>query len=350
MGNFKFDTGFIYNDSFSEKEFLDAVLKNIMDDYNAPSYIFDEIVLSDVSRINVPIFLSSGKSEIQYTRLLGYDKIETTTTYRTKTYSNGFKNKTQSSSYRTITEWKQDYGTITGSATSGIVRDEYMIYDEYITNHIMDKSNVGELSANELANYSLTPKEVNLLENDIMRMVFELNITYPTNKVKDEKYIGVTDLYNSSCTIVSLYKIELTIRNKIITFIAASNGEIEIKIFGEYPADDINEIFEFNRETAKEIKEATKKPRKIANYTILSTLFLFILLLILGIVLKLIPLIIITIVILVVGLIITIKFRMDVNKISKPYRQKIAEHSMNIYERNNIHKKESYNNYIINRK
>lgn len=40
--------GYLYNDSFSEKEFKEAVLKYIMDDYMSPSYIFDELEISEL--------------------------------------------------------------------------------------------------------------------------------------------------------------------------------------------------------------------------------------------------------------------------------------------------------------
>ena len=43
MKDYKINVGYLYNDSFTEKEFLNAVLKKINDDNSAPSYIFDEI-------------------------------------------------------------------------------------------------------------------------------------------------------------------------------------------------------------------------------------------------------------------------------------------------------------------
>ena len=90
MGNFKLDNGFVYNDSFTEKDFYDAVIENIRTDFRAPSYIFDEVIMSKVGRINVPLILTDGKADIEYSRVIGYDTYETTTKYKTTTYSNGW--------------------------------------------------------------------------------------------------------------------------------------------------------------------------------------------------------------------------------------------------------------------
>ena len=346
MEEYKFNVGYLYKDSFTEKEFLDAVLKYIKDDYLAPSYIFDEMVLSKIGRIDIPLIFSDGKSEIEYSRMIGYDRYETTTKYKTTTYSNGFQNKTQSSSTRTITDWQNDYGTISGTASSGNYEEKYKIYDEYVQNHVMDKNNTRYLSEDELNNINLPSEIIELLKNDILNKVFTENITYPGNHVKNEKYSGTTTLYNISCTIVSLYSLAIKIRDKELLFIACSNGEIEIKLFGDYPLDNYDEVNKVNREFSSQRLEATKKPRAIARYTILSTLFLFILFLSLGLSLKLLALTIISIIILIVGLIIWIKYLMDIKKISKPYYQKIFENNIKDYENKNKSKEESYQKFI----
>lgn len=350
MDNNKFTEGYLYNDSFTEKEFLDAVIKNIKDDYNSPSYIFDEMKIGNIERIEFPIIQATGQSEIKYSRMLGFDRIETTTKYKTTTYSSGYQNQTHSTSSRTITDWKQDTGTIEGDDTSGTIYEDLKIYDEYITNHQMDKSNIRVLSNDELNKYSLSSNIIEYLKNDILSKVFKNNITYPTDKVKDEEYHGNTNLTNICITIVSLYKLTITIRDKAITFIASSNGNIDIKQFGEYPLDNIDNIFEFNRKMANERKIATYKERTIAKCSILSSIVLFILFLILGLILNILALTIISIVILVIGLIIGIKFIIDVKKISKPYYEKVRENANKQY--NNLHnqKEESYQRFIKNMK
>ena len=58
MGNYKFDAGYLYNDSFTEKDFKEAVLKHIFDDIKSPSYIFDEMNFGEISKIYVPLILS----------------------------------------------------------------------------------------------------------------------------------------------------------------------------------------------------------------------------------------------------------------------------------------------------
>lgn len=350
MDNYKINTGYIYKDSFSKKDFIDAVLKKIKDDIYSPSYIFDEMTLSDVSRINVPIILASGDSTIEYSRKLGYDKIVTTTKYKTITYGSGVQNRTQSTSSKTITEWQNDYGTITGSATSGTYPEEYMIYDEYITNHQMDKNNVGQLSSEELSKYSLTEGNIEYLKNDILDKVYKSNITYPAQHVKDEEYSGTTNLYNITCTIVSLYMVQVSIRDKIIQYIASSNGEIEIISFGDYPMEDAEEVFSFNKKISQQRKEATKKPRTIAKYSMISSLVLFIILLIIGISSGIKAIIFISVLIFILGLIITIKFNIDVKRISKPFYKQIYDHNMKFYKEKLKIKDEGYQNYINSRR
>lgn len=349
MENYKFNEGYLYKDSFSEKDFKNAVIKYIMDDDMSPSYIFDEMICSNVTRINIPLIICDGKSKIEYTRLIGYDRLETTTKYKTTTYGNGYQNKSQSTSVKTITDWKRDSGVIKGSAKSGYYDKKYLIYDEYVTNHIMDKNNIRLLSNDEKNNYELTNEIVEFLKNDILNKVFETNITYPGNHVKNEEYSGTTTLYNISLTIVSLYSMAIRVRNKELLFIASSNGEIEIKVFGEYPSDNYDEVLKINREITSQRKEATKKPRAIAKFTILSSIALFILLLVLGIAFNILALTIISIVIIILGLIIGIKFMINVKKISEPYYKKIYENNMRDFNNKSKAKEESYQRYI-NRK
>ena len=346
MGNYKFDAGYLYNDSFTEKDFKKAVIKHIFDDIKSPSYIFDEMILGDVSKIYVPLILSSGEANIEYSRILGYDKIETTTKYKTTTYGSGYQNKTHSTSARSITEWEPDSGIITGSATSGIYDDKYKIYDDYITNHKMDKNNITKLSNDELNKYSLTSENVEYLKNDILNKVFKENITYPANHVKDEEYHGDVNLYDTTITFVSLYFVEISIRDQKLQFVSSSNGEIEIISFGEYPIDNYDEMFKFNKEINAKRLEATKKPRLISKLTILSTILLFALLLILGLSLNVLALTITSIVILIVGIIITIIFMNKVKNISKPYYKQIQEHNQILLNKNSNIKQEGYQNYI----
>ena len=346
MSDNKFDMGYLYKDSFSEKEFLDAVLKTIMDDYTAPSYIFDEMVCSKIGRINIPLILTDGDAEIEYSRMIGYDRYVTTTKYKTTTYSNGFSNRTQSSSTRTVTDWQRDSGTLTGTAKSGTYDERYKVYDEYVTNHVMDKNNIRQLSDEELSKYTLTDDMVEFMKNDILNKVYANNITYPGHHVKNEEYYGTTTLYNTTVTIVSLYAITIAIRDQEITFIASSNGDIEIKMFGDYPADDFDELFKFRERVTGERLEATKSQRKIFKCTILTTILSFILFLALGLALKILALTIISFVVLVLGLIVGIKFSNDIKRISKPYYQEIFERSKRDSENKQRIKEESYESYI----
>ena len=346
MENYKLDNGFIYNDSFTEKEFYDAVIKNIRNDSMAPSYIFDEMVISKVGRINVPLFLTDGKSDIEYTRMIGYDSLETTTKTKTTTYGNGFQNKTYSTSTRTITNWERDSGTLSGTAKSGTYDDKYKIYDEYVKNHKMDKSNISQMPAEELNKYSLTPTEVEFLKNDIMTKVFENNITYPGHHVKNEEYYGETTLYNSSVTIVSMYSLAIKIRDRELLFVACTNGDIELKLFGDYPADNFDEVFAITSEISAKRQEATKKERRIVKISILSGIALFILFLVLGLSLNILALTITSFVVLLIGIVLAIIFGVKVKKISKPYNEEIRQHNERDFENKRNHKEESYQSFI----
>ena len=326
----------------SEKEFIDAVLKYMYDDINAPSYIFDEMELGNVSKINIPLIQSTGKSKIEYVREIGYDSIETTTKYKTDAYGN----KTHSTSSRTITIWQKDSGKIEGIASSGYYYEKYKIYDEYITNHKMDKNNYNILSNDDLKDYPLTDEIIEFLKNDTLNKVYNENITYPGNHVKNEEYHGTTILENICCTIVSLYTLSITIRDKNLLFIACSNGDIDIKLFGDYPIDDYEDNLKFNIEVTKERKEATKNERKILKITLLFSIISFILLLILGISLKLLALTIISIIILIIGFIIGLIFNNKIKKISKPYYKKIYEHNKKTFEDKKRIKDEGYKIFL----
>ena len=322
----KYNEGYIYNDSFSEKEFIDAVLKYILDD-NSPSYIFDEMKCSSVTRINVPLIQASGKSEIEYSRMIGFDTIETTTRYKTTTYGNGFQNKKSSTSSRTITNWKNDSGIINGDASSGYYDEKYNIYERYIANHKMDRNNFSLLNNTDLINYPLTDNIIEYLENDILNKVYETNITNSGNQIKNEKYEGKTTITNLALTIIPLYQITITIRDKEIKYVAATNGEIEIIKFGEYPIDDYEEQLNFASKVKDERLTATKNQRKNAKIAFIFSTLAFIILLILGISLKFLALTIISICILIIGYFIGIKFVLDIKKISKPYYKRVYEYN-----------------------
>lgn len=342
MENYIYNEGYLYNDSFSEKEFKDAVLKHILDDLEAPSYIFDEMELSKIKRINVPLILSIGESKIEYVRMIGFDTIETTTKYKTNSYGN----KTHSTSSRTITNWQKDSGTIIGSASSGYFDEKYNIYEDYIAKHQMDKNNFKLLSNDDLKNYPLTDKIIEYLKNDTLDKVFKANITYPGNHVKDETYDGNTNLTNISCTIVSLYQVSVKIRDKAIDFIAASNGKIDIISFGEYPIENFENNLKFNMEISKERKEATKRERMLAKISLLSSFAIFILLLILGLSLNILALTIISIFVLAIGLILGIKYLNDVKRISKPFYKKIYDHNHKVFKEHQRIKEEGYQSFI----
>ena len=346
MSNFKLDNGFVYNESFTEKEFYDAVLENIRNDFQAPSYIFDEVVFSNIGRINVPLILTDGEANIEYSRMIGYDTYQTTTKVKTTTYSNGWQNRSQSSSTRTITNWQNDYGTITGSAKSGTYDEQYKIYDEYIRDHQMDKSNMHKMTGEELSQYTVSPEMVEFMENDILTKVFENYITYPGQHVKNEEYSGEVTFYNSAVTIVSMYSLALRIRDKELLFVACTNGDIELKLFGEYPADNFDEVFTITSEIESNRLEATKNERRIVKISILSAIASFILFLILGLSLDILALTIISFATLLIGIIIAIIYGKKVKKISKPYNDEIQKHNERDFENKRKHKEESYQIFI----
>ena len=346
MSDFKLDNGFVYNDSFTEKEFYDAVIENIRNDFNAPSYIFDEMEISNIGRINVPLILTDGEANIEYSRMIGYDTYETTTKVKTTTYGNGWQNRSQSSSTRTITNWENDYGTLTGSAKSGTYDEQYKIYDEYIRDHQMDKSNMHQMDSAELSQYTVSPEMVEFMENDILTKVFTNYITYPGQHVKNEEYSGTVSFYNSAVTIVSMYSLCVRIRDKEIYFVACTNGDIELKIFGEYPTDNYDEVFAVTSKIASERQEATKKERRIVKLSLLSSIALFILFLVLGLSLGILVLTIISFVVLVIGIVLAIIFGKKVKKISKPYNEEIREHNERDFAAKRNHKEESYQYFI----
>ncbi len=345
----KITYGYKYNDSFTEDEFKNEVFKFLLNSRLAPDYIFDEFEYSNVGRINIPLIIAEGKSEIEYSRMLGFDRYETTTKVKTTTYSNGFSNRTQSSSTRTITDWKKDEGVLEGTATAGYYDPKYELYNEYVANHVMDKNNICTLTADEIKNYEISDEVVHNLKNDILNNVFHNNITYPTNNVKNEEYYGTTTINNITCTIVSLYKMVISIRDKQLMFFACSNGEIEMKYFGEFPLDDdyiesMNKVSEIITEKKKE----TKTPKLIYRLSFLFGIAIFVTFLVLGIQNNQTVLIILSFIPLIIGFVIGIKYYKVASKINKAYSNKVIAYN-NDKDKQRFEKKERSYERLINK-
>ena len=339
--------GYRYGDSFTEEDFRNEVFQFLKDSILVPTYIFDEMEYTKVGRINIPLIIADGTATINYSRKLGFDRYETTTKVKTTTYGNGYQNRTQTSSTRTITDWRYDEGTLTGDASAGTYDEKYRSYDEYVTNHVMDKNNIIQIEPNEYAPYEATEEMLNNIKNDILNKVYSENITYPADHVKNEEYYGDVTLHNITYTIVSLYSMVISIRDKQILFYACSNGQIEMKYYGDFPFDDdwqqeLDTVGEINRERSQE----TKKPRLIYIFSFLIGIALFITLLVLGIQNNLIALNILSAVPLLIGFFFGIKYFRITSKINRAYSKRVIDYRMNLENKRQEIKNESYESFI----
>ncbi|MBP5444622.1 MAG: hypothetical protein J6Y28_00485 [Acholeplasmatales bacterium] len=276
-----FQEGYRYDDSYSKEEFFSACLKYLRDEYLCPPYIFEEAKFSEVNKIDIPIIDAHGSAIINYSRLLGYDKQVAYTTKKTTRYSDGTSRNQYSTSYKTETEWVRDLGTITGCADAKFIDPKFI---DFISEQHVDSSSLIPLDNKELNSLRIDDVALDSLKHDILEITYRDNITYPVNKVKKEEYNGEVDIIKLSVTLVSMYAIDVTVRNKSFVLYACTNGSTKIYRLGDLPINDDQE--EFNNKIyaiSSKRDSITKLPRLFRLLSIILLSVLFVLLLALGI-------------------------------------------------------------------
>ncbi len=281
MDELHFQSGYRYSDLYSKEEFFSGCLKYLRDEYLCPPYIFDEAIFSQVNKIDIPIIKAIGIAEINYSRLLGYDKQVAYTTKKTTKYSDGTRKNSYSTSYKTETEWVRDFGTINGKASSTFVDPKYT---DFINSQELDDSSLIKLENKELNSFRIDDVALNQLKNNILENVYKENISYPVNKIKKEEYSGDVEIENLSVTLVSIYAIDVKVRDKSFVLYACTNGSSKIYRLGDLPINDDQEDYN-NRiyELANKRDSITKLPRIIRLLSIILLTALFIALLAIGI-------------------------------------------------------------------
>ena len=344
-----FASGIKYKDSITKNEYIDKILLYLKNEYLAPAYIFDEMELGTVNKIEVPIICATGHSEINYSRLIGNDRIETWTEVQTTKYSDGSTKKDYINHSRTITDWDPDSGMLVGEATAGAYDDKYLIYEDVISIENRERD-TEVLSDSELDSYEINQELIKELKNRITNKVFYNNISYPGDHVKNESYSGITKITELSCVVLPIYELELIIRDKQISFYSCSNEPVIIKRKGDFPIQDDQE--EANNEVNKMATERDKvalKPRTFMYLSYIGGIVLFLLFIILGSTYNIVFLNYISFVVLVSGIISGFIFSRKVKKIIREFGTKITEYNNKRAERLQHLKDEGYERYINNR-
>ena len=346
MSSLHFQSGYRYSDSYSKEEFFSACLKYLRDEYLCPAYIFDEAIFSQVSKIDIPIIGAKGIANINYSRLLGYDKQVAYTTKKTTKYSDGTRKNSYSTSYKTETEWVKDFGSISGISNSTFVDPKYV---DFINSQSLDESTLVPLDNKELNSYTLDDVALNQLKNDILNNVYKDNISYPVNKIKKEEYSGDVEIENLTVTLVSIYAIDVKVREKTFVLYACSNGSDKIYRLGDLPINDDQEDYN-NRiyELANKRDSITKLPRTIRLLSIIILSALFIALLAIGINKSILVLKFVSFIPLIILIILVIILNKKIRKVVLEYGSKMNDIST---EREKLIKEErieAYNRFINN--
>jgi len=344
MEELHFQSGYRYSDSYTEEEFFDCALKYLRDEYLCPPYIFDEAIFSNVNKIDIPIIKAIGIANIEYSRLLGYDKQVAYTTKKTTRYSDGTRRNSYSTSYKTETDWVRDLGAINGKASSTFIDPNYI---DFINNQELDDSSLVPLENRELNSFKIDDVALNSLKNNILETVYRENITYPVNKVKKEEYDGIVDIENLSVTLVSIYAIDVRVRDKSFVLYACTNGSSTIYRLGDLPINDDQEDFNnkiYDISTKRD--KITKIPRTIRLLSIILLTLLFIALLVIGINKNILVLRIVSFIPLIVEIVIVIVLNKKIRKVVLEYGEQMNKLYKEREDLINEERIEAYERYI----
>ncbi len=346
MSDLHFQSGYRYSDLYSKEEFFSGCLKYLRDEYLCPPYIFDEAIFSQVNKIDIPIISAKGIANINYSRLLGYDKQVAYTTKKTTKYSDGTRKNSYSTSYKTETEWVRDFGSISGISDSTFVDPKYA---DFINSQNLDKSSIIPLENKELNSLVIDDEVLNILKNNILNNVYKENITYPVNKIKKEQYNGDVEIEALSVTLVSIYAIDVKVRDHTFVLYACTNGSDKIYRLGDLPINDDQEDYN-NKiyELANKRDKITKMPRTIRLLSIILLSILFIALLAIGINKNITILKIISFIPIIALVVIVIILNKQIRKVVLEYGTKMNDISA---EREKLIKEErieAYNRFINN--
>lgn len=319
--------GYKYNDSFTEKEFEDAAFLYLKDNIMVPSYFFDEVKYSDVYRINIPILTIKGEATINYSRTVGYERTENWIEQKTTKYSDGSRKVQTYNRSRTVTDWVPDCGTISGESIRYGYDKEHEIFKDIIEKERNHKD-VSEISDEVIESLNVSDHLIESLKEDICNDVFQNNMTYPGDYIKDEEYESSTSIISASIGILSIYSIEMHIRDCTVCIYTCSNGNIDLHISGTFPLED---DYDANQNIVGEIitekRKVTKKPKRIYRLSFLLGIALFVTMLVLGIKFDILALTITSFIPLILGFIIGIKFFKIVSKTNRSYSRQIIEHN-----------------------
>lgn len=344
MDKLHFQSGYRYSDSYSMEEFFDRALIYLKDDEFCPPYIFDEAKFSNVTKIDIPIIKAKGTASINYSRLLGYDK-QVAYTIETKIKKpDGSTQRKYSNSFKTETEWVKDLGTINGIGESSFVDPKYI---DFINSLKLDDSYLIKMDNKELNSLIIDDAVLEELKNNILNNVYKDNITYPVNKIKNEEYSGDVDVENLSITFISLYAIDVTVRDITFVLYASTNGNSTIYKLGNYPINDDQE--DYNKRIyniSKERNSITKLPRTIRLLTVILFTALFIALLAIGIVKDILVLKILAFLPLIIEIIIVIILNKKIRKVVLLYGEQMNNITNERSKLINEERIDGYNRYI----
>lgn len=342
-----FSSGYRYDDTYTKDEFFNNALLYLRDAYLCPAYIFEESKFSPVTKIDIPIIRAKGSATIKYSRILGYDKRIAITEHKTTKYSDGTRKHQYNTHYETKTDWIPDNGMLYGDAEETFIDPKFV---EFINNQEFDDSKVSRMSESELNELKIDEEVLSNLKDRILEDVFNENITYPVDKVRDEEYSGNTKINDVSLTVVSIYSIEITVRESSFILFASTNGNPQIQRLGKLPLNDDQE--DYNNQIysiATERNSITKMPRLFRLLTLLIFTTAFIGLLAYGINEILLAAKIGAFAILIVEIIIVAILNSKIKKVTRYYGSIMSDISDARDERIKNERYEAYERFINNR-
>lgn len=344
MDRLHFQSGYRYSDSYSMEEFFNKALIYLKDDEFCPPYIFDEAKFSNVSKIDIPIIKAKGIASINYSRILGYDK-QVTYTIETKIKKpDGSTQRKYSNSFKTETKWVKDSGVINGVSEASFVDPKYI---DFINSLNLDETSLVKIDNKELNSFIIDDVVLEQLKNNILNNVYKDNITYPVNKIKKEEYSGEVEINNLSVTIISLYALEVNVRDSSFVLYASTNGSSTIYKLGNYPINDDQE--DYNKRIyniSSERNSITKLPRTIRLLSVILLTALFLTLLIIGISKNILALTIVSFIPLILEIVIVIILNKKIRKVVLEYGEKINNITNERSKLINEERIDGYNRYI----
>ncbi len=319
-----FNTGIATKVKYSEEEFKKEVFKFLRDNENIPSYVFDEMELDDIKIIIVPLIHVHGHADVNYSRLVGFDRIESHTEFKKYKDASGNEHIDAYEVKETKTDWHTENGMLSGESYAIDYNSDTRAFTILgSVTHLADEE-FEELDNDTLDDYKIDANALNKIKRDIISNVYYSKITKSGDHQKNESYNGRTTIDKSTLVLAKIYAIKIKLRNEDLILYSPSYGVLDVDVIGDIPQEDDAAEFE-NKvdELLDEKKALMKKPNLISTLLFVLAGVSFLGLLILGISLNVVALTILSFIIPIICIIAGVIFKVKAKEIHIQYNVKI---------------------------